>query len=56
MLYQLTPNYGKHIQAIAEKLTEKSMVDSIITDLHHIHHFEALENASKQTFYPYNRL
>ncbi len=38
----LTPHYGKHIQAIAEKLIEKDMIDFIGTDLHHTHHLQAL--------------
>ncbi|MET3112933.1 protein-tyrosine phosphatase [Pedobacter sp. CG_S7] len=39
----LTEHYGKGVNAVAEKLIEKDMIDFIGTDIHHAKHLEVLK-------------
>jgi len=39
----LTEHYGKGVNAVAEKLIEKDMIDFIGTDIHHVKHLEFLQ-------------
>jgi len=41
----LTGYYGKQVKKAAEELAENGLVDFISSDMHHLRHAEALENA-----------
>ena len=47
----LTPHYGKHVQAIAEKLITKDLIDFIGTDLHHAKHLAALQQVPVSKYF-----